>query len=71
MSLVSYLAQLDAKAAECGVDLREACRLEGVAETTLDRWRKGIVHCRWGTAQNLFSRIEKMRRERRKAGRAA
>lgn len=58
--LETYLAQLEAAAANAGVDLAEVCRLEGVAATTLQRWRKSEVHPREATAHALLRRIREM-----------
>lgn len=67
--LTPYLDQLDAECARTGVSLIEACRAEGVADTTLARWRKGEAYCRHDTAQALMQRIGRMAAER--AGQAA
>jgi|TARA_Y100000310_G_scaffold207333_1_gene207831 hypothetical protein len=55
-----YLSQLEQRAAELGLGLTEVCVAEGVAETTLFRWRKGETTCRQGTAEALFRRMEAM-----------
>ena len=72
--IATYLAQLDAAATAAGVTLAEACKEEGIALTTLQRWRKpeaeGGTTPREGTAIALFNRIELMRKNKRK-GRAA
>ncbi len=60
MTLVTYIAQLDAECAQAGLDLAEVCRADGLADTTLARWRKGEAHCRHDTAQSLFRRIRAM-----------
>ena len=57
----TYLQQLEARCADLGVSLDDVCRAEGVADTTLARWRKGESTCREGTAQALFRRMAKMR----------
>lgn len=57
----TYLQQLEARCAVLGVSLDDVCRAEGVADTTLARWRKGESTCREGTAQALFKRMGKMR----------
>jgi hypothetical protein len=57
----SYLQQLEARCAGLGVSLDDVCRAEGVANTTLARWRKGDFACREGTARALFARMDKMR----------
>ena len=59
----TYLQQLEARCAELGVSLDDVCRAEGVADTTLARWRKGESTCREGTAKALFARLAKMRPE--------
>ena len=56
--MLTYLEQLEAQCAEADLDLAEVCRAEGVAATTLARWRKGESHCREATAKTLFRRIE-------------
>lgn len=62
--LSSYLDQLERKASENGVDLADACRSEGIARTTLFRWRKGDAFPREATAAAIMRRIERMVRER-------
>jgi predicted site-specific integrase-resolvase len=62
LMLSTYLEQLESAAAAAAVDLAEACKQEGVATTTLQRWRKGEVAPREGTAKALFARIEQMKR---------
>ena len=57
---MSYLEQLDAACAAAGIRLEDACKAEGLADTTLARWRKGAVTPREATARALFSRIEAM-----------
>ena len=64
-----YLDQLKARAAELRLDLADVCAAEGIAPTTLARWRKGEANCREGTAQALFRRMDEM--VSRKAGPAA
>ena len=59
-AMLTYLQQLDERCAEADLDLVEVCRAEGVADTTLARWRRGETNCREATAQALFARIEKM-----------
>ena len=56
-AMITYLAQLDALCSSAGLDLADVCDAEGVAATTLWRWRKGRVHCREATALALFERI--------------
>lgn len=63
--MITYLEQIKGLAAERGVDLREACKAEGIALTTLMRWGKGSAHPREDTARNLYDRIEAMAREAR------
>ena len=55
-----YLDQLKVRAAELRLDLADVCAAEGVAPTTLARWRKGEANCREGTAQALFRRMDEM-----------
>lgn len=73
-----YLDQLEDACARTGVSLVEACRAEGIADTTLARWRKaregattadGAANCRQATAEKLMARIAQMAAER--AGQAA
>ncbi|MCH8858575.1 MAG: hypothetical protein IID54_03245 [Proteobacteria bacterium] len=59
----TYLQQLEARCVALGVSLDDVCRAEGVADTTLARWRKGESTCREGTAKALFARLAKMRPE--------
>ena len=58
--LIPYLDQLEVRAAELGLDLADVCAAEGVAPTTLARWRKGEGNCREGTARALFGRMDEM-----------
>ena len=58
--LFPYLDQLEVRAAELGLDLADVCAAEGVAPTTLARWRKGEATCREGTARALFGRMDRM-----------
>jgi len=56
-AMITYLEQLDTLCSSAGLDLADVCDAEGVAATTLWRWRKGRVHCREATALALFERI--------------
>jgi transcriptional antiterminator Rof (Rho-off) len=56
----TYLNQLESRCATLGVSLEDVCRAEGVANTTLARWRKNESTCREGTARALFARMDKM-----------
>ena len=58
--MITYLEQLERQCADAGLDLATVCRAEGVADTTLARWRKSEVHCREATAKALFRRIKLM-----------
>ena len=58
--MITYLEQLERQCADAGLDLATVCRAEGVADTTLARWRKNEVHCREATAKALFQRINSM-----------
>ena len=58
--MIVYLEQLEKKAGELGLDLEEVCAAEGVAATTLQRWRLGRTTCREDTAKKLFSRMRIM-----------
>ncbi len=60
---IPYLDQLQRRADTLGVSLEEACSQEGIADTTLTRWRKGQFSCREQTAQKLFVRLESMARD--------
>ena len=59
-AMVTYLEQLDALCALGGLDLAAVCNAEGVAATTLWRWRNRKAHCREATALALFERIGMM-----------
>lgn len=59
-TMETYLTQLDTRCQELGIDLQDICRAEGIADTTLARWRKGESTCREGTAKVLFARMRKM-----------
>ena len=63
LTMETYLSQLEARAAEIGVSLDDVCRAEGVAATTLARWRKGENTCLQGTAEMLFIRMRIMSRK--------
>ncbi len=67
----TYLDQLEARCTELGVTLDKVCRAEGVAATTLSRWRKGEYQCREGTAMVLSRRLDKIARSVRRALKAA
>lgn len=69
--LVPYLDQLEAACREHGIDLIDVCRAEGVADTTLLRWRKGEAFPREGTAKALIERITSLASERAHAEKAA
>ena len=58
--MITYLEQIQARATELKVDLRDACKAEGIASTTLMRWGKGEVFPREQTARALIERIEAM-----------
>lgn len=58
--MIRYLDQLEERAAELDFDLADVCAEEGVADTTLARWRKSEATCREGTAKKLFARMEAM-----------
>ncbi|HDZ40047.1 MAG TPA: XRE family transcriptional regulator [Marinobacter sp.] len=57
----TYLDQLEARCAELGVNLEEICLRDGVAYTTLWRWRKGHTTPRQDTVQALFKRMARMK----------
>lgn len=63
----TYLAQLDDAAEAAGATLAEACKAEGVALTTLMRWRRpqddGGTSPSEKTAKALYRRIERMKAE--------
>ena len=61
--LDTYLDQLDQEAARVGVDLSAACARAGVAATTLQRWRRGEVSPREGTAKLVLAEIIKIASE--------
>lgn len=56
--LFPYLDQLEIFAQRNGVDLRSACKLAGVAHTTLGRWRKGENDPSLETAERVRKAIE-------------
>ncbi len=56
--MMSYLEQLEDRCRQVGLDLADVCEQEGVAATTLARWRKGEATCREGTVRRLFDRID-------------
>lgn len=51
--LFPYLDQLEIFAKRHGVDLMSACKLAGVAHTTLGRWRKGQSDPSLSTAESI------------------
>lgn len=59
-SMITYLEQIQACAERHGVDLKEACKAEGIAATTLMRWIKGEAFPREQTARALLERIPTM-----------
>lgn len=58
--MFTYLEQLNDKAAILGLTLEDVCAREGVAASTLTRWRTGHSNCREGTAKKLFIRMDQM-----------
>lgn len=58
--MITYLEQMQSCAAKYGVSLKEACRAEGVADTTLMRWLKSEASPREETARGVMKRIERM-----------
>lgn len=64
MHIVPYLQQMEQAAREVGVDLAEACKKEGVAATTLMRWRNGTVNPREATTEAILKRIAVIAAER-------
>lgn len=61
--LNTYLTQLQNAASAAGVNLADACKREGIARTTLQRWRNGETTPNEATAKALLGRIETMRSE--------
>lgn len=56
----TYLQQMEGAALASGVSLAEVCKVEGVAATTLQRWRKGEVTPRLETTEKILQRIRVM-----------
>ena len=63
----TYLDQIEKLAAEKEVDLLEACKAEGIAKTTLWRWRSGSSHPRQDTAEAILMRIQILADEKQDA----
>lgn len=63
----TYLEQLNEHSAALGVNLSDACKAEGVALTTLARWRKAETTVREGTFKALYQRISLMAKAERSA----
>lgn len=55
-----YHHQVERSAQEAGIDLAAACKAEGVAATTLARWRSGQVTPQLGTTEKILQRIRMM-----------
>lgn len=66
--MITYLEQLEHLAKAEGVSLEEACDAEGVARTTLLRWRKREAHPREATALALSDRIKMLGASKRDHG---
>lgn len=58
--MITYFDQLKSLSTELGIPLKDACREEGIAMTTLMRWEKREAHPREETAASLFDRIKVM-----------
>lgn len=55
--MITYFEQLQQLADSLGVPLEEACAQEGIAGSTLNRWRRGRFECRADTARRLAQRL--------------
>lgn len=60
MIIFSYMEQLTFAAEQYGVDLDDAAQAEGIAGTTLWRWRARNAEPRLATTQALIRRMEIM-----------
>lgn len=58
--MITYLDQIQSHAKACAVDPREACKAEGIALTTWQRWINGKAFPREQTARVLIERITAM-----------
>ena len=58
--MFTYIQQLDARCAEAGITLEALCEAEGLAASTVWRWRHGRAHCHERTARALFDRLDKI-----------
>lgn len=56
----TYLHQMESAALASGINLSDVCKAEGVAATTLQRWRKGEVTPRLETTEKILQRIRIM-----------
>ena len=69
--MITYLEQLDIRAARSNLDLVDVCERSGVAVSTLRRWRAGTVTCREGTVRKLLAEMDRMDAERQKKKKSA
>jgi hypothetical protein len=63
-SIIPYLDQLEARAKALGLELKDVCKAEGIADTTLARWKANETTVRQGTAEALMRRMDEMAKER-------
>lgn len=67
----TYLNQMESSALAAGINLADVCKAEGVAATTLQRWRKGKVTPRLETTEKILQRIRVMTAARSRTSEAA
>lgn len=61
-ALISYYDQLRAAAFTYKVDLRDAARIAGVADTTVARWEAGQTSPRYAVAASIFRAMQRGRK---------
>lgn len=61
--MFTYLEQMEAHAVRTGVGLRAACLAEGIAVSTLNRWRAGTTTPNENIARRIFNRMDAMSAE--------
>lgn len=59
--MTNYLDQLEAAAADAGVDLLEAVRAANMPDSTLWRWRNGRATPREATCSKIMDAIKRLK----------
>jgi len=58
----TYFEQLEAQAERTGVSILAACEAEGIARSTLNRWKSGFSTPSEKVAKRIFERMGKMKK---------